>query len=148
VVHLRARRVTTDLELGGVAIAAGERVIAVNASANRDPARWDHPDTIDPGRARARGHLAFSVGPRHCAGAHLARMEATEVIGGLFRAFPDLARVPDAAQPVPMGSPWSGGCWFVHAPIPCRTGASGCTPLPRSTCPTTLVATDRRSARG
>ena len=103
VVHLRARKVTTDLALGSVAIAAGERIIAINAAANRDPERWAHPDVIDPDRLRARGHLAFSVGPRHCAGAHLARLEVGEAIGGLFRAFPDLERAPGARDPVPMG---------------------------------------------
>jgi len=119
VVHLRARTATADLDLGGAAIRAGERVIAINAAANRDPERWERPDVIDPDRPRARGHLAFSVGPRHCAGAHLARMEATEAIGGLFRAFPDLARAPGAPEPVPMG--FVSRVWrpleLVHAPI-------------------------------
>ena len=74
----------------GMPIRAGERVIAINGAANRDPERWERPDAIDPTGRALCGHLAFSVGPRHCAGAHLARMEATEAIGGLFRAFPDL----------------------------------------------------------
>jgi cytochrome P450 len=104
VVHLRARRATQDVELGGVTILAGERVIAVNAAANRDPARWERPDELDPDRPRLWGHLAFNVGPRHCVGSHLARMEATEVIGGLWRAFPDLERIPGTADSaVPLG---------------------------------------------
>ncbi len=103
VVHLRARRATTDVELGGVQIRRGERVIAVNAAANRDPARWERPDELDPARPRLWGHLAFNVGPRHCAGAHLARMEATEAILGLWRAYPDLARALGAPNPEPVG---------------------------------------------
>jgi cytochrome P450 len=103
VVHLRARRPTTDVDLGGVRIAAGERVIAVNAAANRDPARWERPDELDPDRPRLWGHLAFNVGPRHCAGAHIARMEATEAILGIWRAFPDLARAPGVPSPSPLG---------------------------------------------
>lgn len=104
VVHLRARRATQDVELGGVTVLAGERVIAINAAANRDPERWERPDELDPDRPRLWGHLAFNVGPRHCVGSHLARMEATEVVGGLWRAFPDLARAPGtAAHVVPMG---------------------------------------------
>jgi hypothetical protein len=103
VVHLRARRATADLDLAGVRIAAGERVIAVNAAANRDPARWERPDELDPDRPRLWGHLAFNVGPRHCAGAHIARMEATEAILGLWRAFPDLARTPGDPPPNPIG---------------------------------------------
>jgi cytochrome P450 len=103
VVHLRARRATADVVLEGARIAAGERVIAVNAAANRDPARWERPDEIDPARPRLYGHLAFNVGPRHCAGAHLARLEGAEAVLGLFRAFPDLERDPDAPGPVCRG---------------------------------------------
>ena len=53
VVHLRARRATADVELGGVTIRAGERVIAINAAANRDPARWERPGRLRPGTAPA-----------------------------------------------------------------------------------------------
>lgn len=119
VVHLRARRATTDLELDGASIHAGERVIAINAAANRDPSRWERPAEFDPGRPRLLGHLAFNVGPRHCVGAHLARMEAAEAIGALWRVFPDLDRAP--------GSPDAGLIGFVsrawrpihlvHAPV-------------------------------
>lgn len=120
VVHLRARRATQDVALGGVMIRAGERVIAINAAANRDPQRWERPDELDPDRPRLWGHLAFNVGPRHCVGSHLARMEATEVIGGLWRAFPDLARVPGTAgDVVPMG--FVSRAWrpleLQHAPL-------------------------------
>jgi cytochrome P450 len=119
VVHLRARRATTDVELDGVRIPAGARVIAVNAAANRDPARWERPDTFDPDRPRLWGHLAFNVGPRHCAGAHLARMEATETILALWRAFPDLARQPGSPDAAAMG--FVSRAWrpthLVHTPV-------------------------------
>ncbi len=120
VVHMRARRATSDVEVDGVRIAAGERVLAVNAAANRDPARWERPDELDPTRPRLWGHLAFNVGPRHCAGAHIARMEATEAIGGLWRAFPDLARAPGSTAPASMG--FVSRAWrpipLVHGPKP------------------------------
>jgi hypothetical protein len=120
VVHLRARRATADVELGGVTIRAGERVIAVNAAANRDPDRWERPADFDPERPRLFGHLAFNVGPRHCAGAHLARMEATEAILGLWRAFPDLAGSTAGTPPArPIG--FVSRAWrpihLVHAPV-------------------------------
>lgn len=91
VVHWRARRSTQDVELGGVTIRAGEMVHPVNAAANRDPRHWERPDEFDPSRPHLAGHLAFNVGPRHCAGAHLARLQTTETIMALFHAFPDLA---------------------------------------------------------
>ncbi len=120
VVHLRARRATTDVALGGVAVAAGERVIAINAAANRDPARWERPEVFDPDRPRLWGHLAFNVGPRHCVGAHLARMEGTEAILGMWRAFPDLDRPPNAAPAAAIG--FVSRAWrpleLIHAPVP------------------------------
>lgn len=122
VVHLRARRTTAQVTVEGVTINAGERVIAINAAANRDPLRWERPDEFDPDRPRLWGHLAFNVGPRHCAGAHLARMEATETIAGLWRAFPDLAWItaPDMAAPRSMG--FVSRAWrpiaLAHGPMP------------------------------
>jgi cytochrome P450 len=120
VVHVRARRATAAVELGGVTIRAGERVIAINAAANRDPARWERADVFDPGRPRLFGHLAFNVGPRHCVGAHLARLEGTEAILGLWRAFPDLAPAgAEAPAPTPIG--FVSRAWrpihLVHAPV-------------------------------
>jgi cytochrome P450 len=123
VVHLRARTATIDIELGGVLIRAGERVIAVNAAANRDPARWERPDELDPDRSRLWGHLAFNVGPRHCAGAHIARMEATEAILALWRAFPDLTLARGGAGATPIG--FVSRAWrpiaLVHDPVTAET---------------------------
>ena len=98
VVHWRARRATQDIELGGVTIRAGDRVHPVNAAANRDPVKHADPDRFDLERKGYLGHLAFNVGPRHCAGAWLARMEAYEAILALL-ALPGLRIDPDAVQP-------------------------------------------------
>ena len=82
-------------------------------------AALDRPAELDPDRPRLWGHLAFNVGPRHCAGAHLARMEATEAMLGMWRAFPDLARAPGAAPAGSVG--FVSRVWrpieLVHAPI-------------------------------
>lgn len=119
VVHLRARRATEATVLDGARIAAGDRVIAINAAANRDPARWEQPAEFDPDRPRLFGHLAFNVGPRHCAGAHIARLEAMETIPALWRAFPDLDRASGAPEPQAIG--FVSRAWrpvpVVHAPV-------------------------------
>lgn len=119
VVHLRARRAVVDTAVEGVPIGAGERVIAINAAANRDPSRWERPAELDPGRPRLFSHLAFNVGPRHCSGSHLARLEASEAIPALWRAFPDLDRSPGARSPVPIG--FVSRAWrpvdLAHAPV-------------------------------
>jgi cytochrome P450 len=93
-----SRFVAKDCELGGVQLPAGAIVHACLAAANRDPARWDHPDDFDPFRP-PNGHLGFGFGPHTCLGAHVARMEITHGIGALLDRFPDLQLDPDAPAP-------------------------------------------------
>ncbi|XTZ18687.1 cytochrome P450 [Micromonospora echinospora] len=66
------RRATTDLELGGVRLRAGDWVVAWIASANRDESVFPSPDRFDPRRA-PNPHLAFGLGPHFCVGAAAAR---------------------------------------------------------------------------
>jgi pimeloyl-[acyl-carrier protein] synthase len=70
-----ARIAPCDLELRGKKIAKGDRVVAVLAAANRDPAKFADPDTLDLARADNR-HLAFGWASHFCFGAAVARMEA------------------------------------------------------------------------
>jgi cytochrome P450 len=80
------RRAAADVEMGGAAIARGDRVILMLAAANRDPARFPHPDRLDLRRRGAR-HLAFGAGPHACIGAPLVRMAAAVATGALFENF-------------------------------------------------------------
>ncbi|WP_425147854.1 cytochrome P450 family protein [Deinococcus sp.] len=83
------RYATEDMTLSGVTIPRGELVLAVLASANRDPAQFETPDTLDLGRSPNR-HLSFGQGMHYCLGAPLSRMEAGIAIGTLLRRAPDL----------------------------------------------------------
>ena len=65
----------TPTTIGDEALAAGCTVMVVNGAANRDPRRFDDPDTFDPERKNARQHLAFGRGIHSCPGAPLARAE-------------------------------------------------------------------------
>jgi len=47
------------VSVGGVQLPAGTTVMLLNAAANRDPRRFDDPDTFDPERPNARQHIAF-----------------------------------------------------------------------------------------
>ncbi|MGP4020147.1 cytochrome P450 family protein [Saccharopolyspora sp. 5N708] len=80
----------TDVEIGGVTIAAGETVMLSLVSAHHDPDRYTDPSHLDPGRAD-NPHLAFGHGPHYCLGASLARMEAEVSLGALLSRFPRLA---------------------------------------------------------
>jgi cytochrome P450 len=70
-----ARRATVDTEIGGVAIAAGERIALWYPSANRDADAFDDPFRFDIART-PNPHVSFGGGGAHfCLGANLARLE-------------------------------------------------------------------------
>jgi cytochrome P450 PksS len=71
-----------DVEIGGVDLQAGSLVIPILMGANRDPAVFDAPDTLDLGRNPNR-HIAFGSGIHLCLGAPLARREAHIAFGAL-----------------------------------------------------------------
>jgi len=91
IVHTAIPRITTtDVEIAGVPIPAGQLVFASLPSGNRDGQFIDDPDTFDIGRG-APGHLAFGHGVHHCLGAPLARMEMQIAFPALLRRFPTLS---------------------------------------------------------
>jgi cytochrome P450 len=79
-----ARIAPADMELGGKTIAKGSRVVACLAAANRDPQRFDEPDTLNLLRTDNR-HLAFGWAAHFCFGAPLARMEGQIAFNSLLR---------------------------------------------------------------
>lgn len=62
--------------VGGVDIEPGATVMVLNGAANRDPARFPDPHTLDIERENARQHVSFGRGAHTCPGAPLARSEA------------------------------------------------------------------------
>jgi cytochrome P450 len=73
--QLVGRTTSREVELHGVTIPAGGRVVLVYGAANRDPRQFTSPDRFDVTRGRAR-HLGFGEGVHGCLGAPLARLEA------------------------------------------------------------------------
>jgi cytochrome P450 len=88
------RFMTKDTELGGVTIPAGDLVLLCLGSANRDPAKFKSPDTLDI-RRDASGHVAFTHGMHYCLGAPLARLEGRIAIRALLDNCADLALASD-----------------------------------------------------
>jgi len=70
----KRRTATTACELGGERIRPGQKVVVWESSANRDPRRFDEPDSFMLQR-EPNPHLAFGHGSHFCLGAHLARLE-------------------------------------------------------------------------
>jgi cytochrome P450 len=90
-VQMSRRIMLTDLEVGGETAAAGDLVLTVLGSANRDPGKWGPTaDDLDIGRAGAGAHLSFGSGIHHCLGAALARLEGAEAVPALVRRFPGM----------------------------------------------------------
>jgi cholest-4-en-3-one 26-monooxygenase len=73
-IHNMCRVATADVELGGAVVRAGDQLVLLYASANRDPAHFDEPERLDLTRYPNR-HLAFGFGTHFCLGASLARLE-------------------------------------------------------------------------
>jgi hypothetical protein len=83
-----ARLVAVDTELGGARLRVGDRIFAMLASANRDPAVFVDPDSLAL-EGHPAAHFAFSKGAHFCLGAPVARMEAQVALGELLRRFPN-----------------------------------------------------------
>ena len=73
-IHNMCRVAREDYELGGVTIKAGQQVVLMYGSANRDPAHFPEPERFDVTR-KPNDHIAFGLGTHFCLGAGLARLE-------------------------------------------------------------------------
>ncbi|GAA4528331.1 cytochrome P450 [Amycolatopsis samaneae] len=91
------RYATEDIELGGVTIGAGSTVVVSVLAANRDPRRFEDPDTLDV-RRNARGQQAFGHGVHQCLGQQLARIEMRAGFSGLLNRFPALRLAIPASE--------------------------------------------------
>ena len=78
------RTTTKAVDVGGVHIGDGEKVLLFLAAANRDPRRWDRPDSFDV-RRRATGHMTFGTGIHGCVGQAVARLESEAIFGALAK---------------------------------------------------------------
>ncbi|WP_162958388.1 cytochrome P450 [Nocardia yunnanensis] len=76
-----------EATLGEYTIPAGQLVVLVFGSANRDDEAFTHPDDFDPARPNAKAHLAFGAGIHACLGAPLARLESRIALEELAARF-------------------------------------------------------------
>lgn len=97
------RRATADVEIGGVRIRQGERVILEVMNANRDERIFAQGGRVDVKR-RGAGHLSLGAGPHACVGASLIRMALITMTRPLLERFAHAER----DRPVD----WKGGSVF------------------------------------
>jgi cytochrome P450 len=91
------RTALEDVELGGLTIRAGDRMILSFSTANRDPDRFTDPHALDLGRQDG-AHLAFGHGIHLCLGQQLARVELRVAFPALVNRFPTLRLAVPADQ--------------------------------------------------
>jgi cytochrome P450 len=87
--QMLARTVTEDLDLHGRTVPAGDRMLLLAGSANRDPRAFPDADRYDLDRGTSGQIVSFGGGTHFCLGAHLARLEArialTELVDRVAR---------------------------------------------------------------
>ena len=84
------------VEVAGTVLPRGEKVAVLFGAANRDPRRYEDPDTFRVDRGDA-DHITFGAGVHHCIGAPLARLELEIALDRLIDTFPAASLVD---QPV------------------------------------------------
>ncbi|MFG2142413.1 cytochrome P450 [Streptomyces sp. NPDC048650] len=88
------RSAAADIELDGHTIRAGDGLIFLLASGNRDEHVFSSPDVFDIHRP-ARQQIAFGYGPHQCLGQNLARLELEITLGAVLRRLPELRLATD-----------------------------------------------------
>jgi cytochrome P450 len=96
-VQLTGRVTHAEVEVGGVTIPGQESIVMLLGAANRDPAQYPDPDTLDVSRHNIRP-LSFGGGIHHCLGAQLAKHEAELTFTALIERLPNLT-LPEKDAP-------------------------------------------------
>ena len=93
----KPRYVREDVDLDGVALKKGDRIMAMIVAANLDAGANTCPERLDLER-RPNRHLAFGTGIHFCLGHQLARIEAICALQALFTRWPALKLAVDPSQ--------------------------------------------------
>jgi cytochrome P450 len=99
-VQFDGRLAFEDVDIAGVTVPAGTQVLTVLGAANRDPAQFSQPESLDLRRDEGPP-LSFASGIHFCLGASLARAEGQAVFGRLMERFSsiELAGVDPERKP-------------------------------------------------
>lgn len=110
--QMLGRTLLRDVELHGEKLRAGQPVMFLYASANRDEREFENPDTFDV-RRRVPRVLTFGYGTHACLGQHVARLEGRILLEEMLAAMPDYE--VDTAGCVQAHSEWMQG--YLSVPI-------------------------------
>ena len=99
-IHNMCRVASRDVEIGGETIAAGQQLVLMYSAANRDPAHFIDPESLDVTR-HPNQHLSFGFGTHFCLGASLARLEIRVFFEELIRRVREMRLVPGSVVEMP-----------------------------------------------
>jgi cholest-4-en-3-one 26-monooxygenase len=99
-IHNMCRTAVSDYDIGGVTVRAGQQVVLMYGSANRDPAHFVDPERFDVTR-QPNSHLAFGFGTHFCLGAALARLEIATFFDQLRRRVAVMRLAPGTVVEMP-----------------------------------------------
>ena len=99
-VHNMCRVAVEDTVLSGSAVAAGEQLMLMYGSANRDPAHFADPEALDVTR-HPNHHLSFGFGTHFCLGSSLARLEIRLFFEELLSRASELRVVEGSVEEMP-----------------------------------------------
>lgn len=111
-IHNMCRVATEDVDVAGGTVGAGQQVVLMYGSANRDPAVFDRPEEFDVTRT-PNGHIAFGFGTHFCLGAALARTELRIFFEELVRRVSSFRLTP-GTSPVEMPNAFVYGLRSAH----------------------------------
>ncbi|WP_310230943.1 cytochrome P450 [Brevibacillus nitrificans] len=94
------RVATQDVKIGGQLIREGQQVVSWVGAANRDPDKFDDPETFHPDR-KPNAHMSFGFGIHFCLGAPLARLEAQIALEIMLSRFSDIEFEQSTLTPIP-----------------------------------------------
>lgn len=89
-----SRTCCKQVEVGGVTLMPGDRIMMSTSLASNDPSCFENPSTVDIHRKKR--HLAFGTGVHNCVGVRLARREMVIALEEFLRAVPTFTLQPDA----------------------------------------------------
>ena len=82
-IRMFSRHASRDVEISGVSIKKGSRVLMLFASANRDERHFENPDQFDITRT-VKDHVGFGSGVHMCVGMHLAQLEMEALLRAMI----------------------------------------------------------------